>query len=159
MVHNVKRRFERSPLTEAEKKIHGDVDYASGLTVAKNAMNQLNELVPDGNADMTEEQFAQLISGVKELGTFLRARGCHVAVLHTDVDVEGLVAEAILAGQVVLANRVEPLIANLKGAGEGSPALEDAKAAVDAVFAAVADAKAKDEPQAAAENSEPATTE
>ena len=45
----------------------------------------------------------------------------------------------------MLANRVEPLIANLKGAGEGSPALEDAKA--------------KDEPQAAPENSEPATTE
>lgn len=135
MVQNAKRRFERTPLTENEKKIYGDVDYATGLTLAKNAINQLNELVPDGNADLTEVEFGKLLTGVNELGKFLRARGCVLPFLRTDEEVAKLVSDSVAVALIGLATEVKPLI-EVSDAGEPvhGLVLDQARAAVSAVL-------------------------
>lgn len=135
MVVNAKRTFERTPLTEAEKKVYGDVDYASGITDAKGAINQLNELVPDGNADLTEKEFARLLKGVTELGAFLRARGCHVSILRTDNEVNTLVNDAVAAAKTELAQAMQPLI-EVTVAGEPvyGAVLDTARDAVNAIL-------------------------
>jgi hypothetical protein len=130
MVHNATRRFERSPLTEQEKKIVGDVDYASGLTAAKSAINQLNELVPDGNAELTEVEFERLQRGVAELGTFLSVRGCKVANYLSPSQVEKLVNAAVIHARLELANEVFPLVEGCVSNGIQGVWLDNASKAI-----------------------------
>jgi hypothetical protein len=94
MVHSAKRLFEVNPLSTAEKQVLGDIDYASSMTEIKNAANELNELIPDRNADRTEVQFAILQRAVHDLGKFLGVRGLSIELYLSPSEVQTLVTAA-----------------------------------------------------------------
>lgn len=81
MLADTAERFRREPTTmnASPLNVHGVLDYATAAQMITTAMHHLDESIPNGQKERTEQSMTLLRLGATQLGAWLDAKGYQVA--------------------------------------------------------------------------------